>query len=68
MVHDASTTLTLTVAFPSSTTNSQMFTIASTGGITTLTLTAVVGTIMNAITTLAVGGNTIYMYSSGLTK
>lgn len=64
MVHDGSTTISLTVAMPSNPTNGQKFTFVSSGGVTALTLSSVVGTISNAITTMAVGGNATYMYSS----
>jgi len=68
MVHDAGVTLTLTVAFPSNPKDAQNFVIASTGGITTLTLSSVVGTISNAISSLAGGGNATYIYSLTLNK
>jgi hypothetical protein len=40
----------------------------SVGGITALTLSAAIGTIVNTITTLALGGSATYMYLSSQTK
>ena len=63
LVHEAGLTLTLTIAFPANPVDGQTFSVSSVGGITTLTLTAVVGTIMNALSTLGVGGLGTWMYS-----
>jgi len=67
-IHEAGATANLTFAFPTNPTNNQKVTIMSVGGITTLTLTASVGTIINAITTLAIGGSATYMYLASQTK
>ena len=56
MIHDAGVTLTLSVAFPSTPVNGQLFNLCSVGGITALTLTTVIGTISNIITTMSTGG------------
>lgn len=62
LIHDAATTLTLTMALPTTPVNGQMFSFTSASGVTTLTLSTSTGTIVNAITTLAVGGNATYIY------
>jgi hypothetical protein len=56
LIHDAAVTATLTIPFPDSPRDGQSFTICSVGGITTLTLSTLVGTIANTLTTLPVGG------------
>jgi hypothetical protein len=56
VIHDAGATIALTTAFPSNPINGQSFTLCSVGGITTLTLTTVVGAISNILTTMTVGG------------
>ena len=55
LIHDAGVTDALTITFPSTPCAGQIFSITSSGGITTLTLTAA-HTIIAALTTLAVGG------------
>ena len=62
VIHDAGTTLTLTIAFPSTPYNRQSIYIASNSGITTLTLSASTGSILNGISTMAAGGISGYMY------
>ena len=56
LIHDAGITLNLAIKFPDTPKNGQLFSIASAGGITTLTLTTLVGTIANTITSIPVGG------------
>lgn len=56
LIHDAAATVTLTIPFPATPKNGQSFTVCSVGGITTLTLTTLVGTIANTVTTMPVGG------------
>ena len=68
VAHDAGATVTMTIAFPNPPRDNQSFTIGSVGGITTLTLTAVTGTIANLITTLATGGSVTYRYSLSMNK
>lgn len=68
LVHDAGTTLTLTMAMPTSPVNGQLFSFSSAAGITTLTLSTGTGTILNAITSLAVGGSATYVYYSATNK
>lgn len=68
LIHDASTTLTLTIAFPASPKDGQLFLMTSTNGITTLTLSATIGSIANSITTMVAGGNSTYMYSLAMNK
>lgn len=68
VVHDAGVTATLTLAFPANPINGQKVGCMSVGGITALTLTTTVGSIINAITTLAAGITATYIYSSSATK
>lgn len=68
LIHDAGVTLTLTIAFPATPINGQVITIGSQGGITTLTLTAAVGTIMNALTGMAAGTRGRFQYASSTSK
>lgn len=68
IVHDAGATVTLTIALPATPFNGQKVGITSNGGITTLTLSTVVGSITNALTTLAAGGCATYIYVSSQTK
>lgn len=56
LIHDAGLTLTLTIKFPDTPRNGQSFSISSVGGITTLTLTTLIGTIANTLTSMPVGG------------
>jgi hypothetical protein len=67
LVHNASSVATLTIALPATPQNLQSVTISSNGGIIALNLTTAVGSIINAITTLAVGGTITYTYDSSLT-
>lgn len=62
LIHEAGVTLSLTIAMPSTPIDGQTVTIVSTGGVTTVTLTAV-STIVNSITSLLTGGNATYVYS-----
>lgn len=62
VIHDASATLTLTVAFPTTPLSGQQFCVSSVGGVTTLTMTSG-STIVAGLTTLAVGGAGTWMYS-----
>lgn len=68
MIHEAALALTFTFAFPANPTNGQLVTMISTGGITTLTLSAVTGTIMNTLTGIAAGSSTTYIYYSSTNK
>jgi hypothetical protein len=67
-IHEAGATASLTYQFPPSPVDKQKVTIMSVGGITALTLSAAIGTIVNTITTLALGGSATYMYLSSQTK
>jgi hypothetical protein len=68
LIHSAGVTLTLTVEFPSTPFNGQRVTITSNSGITTLTITAVVGTIGNEITNLGAGSAGRYIYNADANK
>ena len=68
LIHDAGVTVSLTIAFPANPINGQIFTIGSQGGITTLNLTATIGTIINALTGMAAGSRGRYQYVSSTTK
>jgi len=67
-IHEAGVTASLTYNFPPNPIDKQKVTVMSVGGITALTLSAVVGTIINTITTLAGGGCATYMYLASQTK
>ena len=67
-IHEAGATASLTYEFPPNPVDKQKVTIMSVGGITALTLSAAIGTIVNTITTLALGGSATYMYLSSQTK
>jgi len=67
-IHEAGATVSLTYEFPPNPIDKQRVTVMSVGGITTLTLSAVVGSIINTITTLAGGGCATYMYLTSQTK
>lgn len=57
LIHNAgSLVVSLTFAFPSNPRNGQIMIVATDNGITTLTLTTAVGSIINALTGMAVGG------------
>lgn len=62
LIHDAGVTATLTIALPATPINGQRIGICSAGGITTLTLSASVGTIVTSLTTMAAGGAGTYLY------
>ena len=64
VIHDAGATVTLSVTFPSTPINGQSFNLCSVGGITTLTLTTVVGTISNILTTMSAGGTATWKFYS----
>lgn len=68
LIHDAGTTLTLTIAFPATPFNGMIVSISSTNGITTLSLTATVGSIINGVGTMTTGGNAKYQYLTAQTK
>jgi len=68
MLHEASLALTFTFAFPANPTNGQQVTMISTGGITTLSLSATVGTIVNALTGMTAGSPATYVYYSVTNK
>lgn len=63
LIHeDVLLTASLTIAFPANPVDGQRVHIASALGITSLTLTAAVGTLLSALTTLAAGGSGGYMF------
>ena len=68
LIHTGSLTATLTIAFPATPYDGQKLSIASANGITALTLTTGVGSIINALTTLAAGNSGTFMYDSANTK
>ena len=67
VIHNATAT-TLTAELPIEVRDQQTYTLMTVGGITTLTLTSAVGTIINPITTLSAGGSVTYMYNLQLDK
>lgn len=66
VLNPAGTLAALTVAFPASPTNGQLFSIASTQIITALTLTST-STINGTITTLAANGGATWVFDTSLT-
>lgn len=64
LIHTAALTATLTIAMPSSPYDGQIVSIASDNGITALTLSTGIGSILNAITTMAAGGTIYYMWDT----
>ena len=63
LIHDA-TALTLTIQMPASPVDGQTVIVTTSGGITALTLSAVVGTIVSALSTLGIGSTGRYIYSA----
>jgi len=63
IVHDAAA-LTLTIQMPASPVDGQTVIVTTSGGITALTLSAVVGTIVSALGTLSIGSTGRYIYSA----
>lgn len=68
VIHEAGATLTLTLAMPATPQDGQRVNFSSVGGITTLTMTASVGSIIGALTTLAAGGVLEYIFSLAQNK
>lgn len=62
IIQEAGLAVTLTLAFPPNPVDGQIVNFASVGGVTTLSLNASIGTIMNSLTTLAAGGRFAYIY------
>lgn len=62
-LHDAGVTAGLTVNFPSTPVDGQMVIIASAGGIVSLNIGAVVGTVLNTMTGVTTGGNATWIYN-----
>jgi len=60
-VHEA-TAVTLTINLPATPIDGQIISIVSTGGITTLTLSTPVGSVINGITSVAAGIPSRYYY------
>lgn len=68
LIHENSLVAVLTIAFPDNPVDGQRIYIATVGGVTALTLTASVGSIVSTITTLASGGVACFIYRSASTK
>ena len=68
LIHTPALTATLTIAFPATPYDGQQVSISSQNGITALTLSTPVGSIINALTTMAAGGVGYYMYDLANTK
>lgn len=67
-IHIATLSVSLTIAFPATPYDGQTLSLSSQNGITTLTLSTSIGSIINAITTLAAGGTAYFMYDLANTK
>lgn len=63
LINPSGALLALTVTFPSSPSDADEFTLASSQAITTLTMNG--GTVIGALTTMAIGTFATYTYSSG---
>lgn len=68
LIQEAALAATLTVAFPATPVGGQKVTFSSVGGVTALTLSTGVGSIIGALTTLAAGGTMTYVYIGSSTK
>lgn len=68
LIQEAALAVALTIAFPATPVDGQRVFISSIGGITTLTLSTPVGSIISALTTLAANGIFGYIYRGPTTK
>lgn len=68
LIHEATLATTLTIALPANPVDGQRVNISSSGGITTLTMSTPVGSIISGITTMVAGGTASYIYSLAQTK
>jgi hypothetical protein len=68
MIHEAGATATLTINMPTVPRDKQKVTIISVGGITALTLSTAVGSILNNITTLVAGGSARFVWLASESK
>lgn len=68
LIQEAAVAVTLTIAFPATPIDGQRVFISSIGGVTTLTLSTPVGSIIGALTTLAANGIFGYIYRGPTTK
>lgn len=69
LIHEAaSLAITLTIALPVTPRDGQTVHIQSVLGVTTLTMTTTVGSIISALTTLAATGTAYYMYKLSTNK
>lgn len=62
VIHEAGLTLSMTFAFPANPADGQAVTLISPGGITSLNITATVGSVINAITGMVAGSPATYIY------
>lgn len=68
LIHDAaSLAVTLTITFPASPVDGQIFGVTSTLGVTTLTITSAI-TVVNTLTALIAGGFATWMYDATSSK
>lgn len=68
VIQEAALAVTLTLALPATPVSGQRVTFSSVGGVTTLTMSTPVGSIIGALTTLAAGGTLTYIYRGSTTK
>lgn len=68
IIQDGTLAVSLTIAFPATPVNGQIFGVTSVGGITTVSMTSTVGTIINALTTMASGGTVRYQFLTAQNK
>jgi hypothetical protein len=68
LIHEAALVATLTVTLPATPVDGQQVQFCSIGGVTALTLSTPVGSVIGAITTMAAGGCATYIYRGPTTK
>lgn len=68
LIHDATLTASLTIALPASPADGQIVNFISPGGVTALTLTTTVGSIINSLTSLVAGTPATYMWYNSQSK
>lgn len=68
LIQEAALAVTLTIALPATPVDGQRVFVSSIGGVTTLTLSTPVGSIISALTTLAANGIFGYIYRGPTTK
>lgn len=68
VIHEAALAATMTISLPANPKEGQNVTFSSSGGVTALTMSTPVGSIISGITTMAAGGTATYIYLGTQTK